>query len=197
MNGRVRGLIRPVQRLARLLAGRNQLRRPADRIEGALLLALSAAFLAAIAGAAVLGTHLYQSQRAATAELRPATAILIPARPHRRPTPAGQVLVRWATPGGREKSGALTAVTGPALSSTAAGTRIHIWLNRADQLVPPPPGPALMIADALLTTGMATAGATGGLLLCYWLCRVALDHRRLAAWESAWAQTGPRWTSRR
>jgi len=72
MNGRVRGLIRPVQRLARLLAGRNQLRRPADRIEGALLLALSAAFLAAIAGAAVLGTHLYQSQRAATAELRPA-----------------------------------------------------------------------------------------------------------------------------
>ncbi len=51
-----------------------------------------------------------------------------------------------------------------------------------------------MIADALVTTGMATAGATGGLLLCYWLCRVALDHRRLAAWESEWARTGPRWT---
>ena len=90
MNGRVRGLIRSVQRLARLLAGRNQLRRPADRIEGALLLTLSAAFLAAIAGAAVLGAHLYQSLQAATAELRPATAILIPARPHSRPTPPGR-----------------------------------------------------------------------------------------------------------
>lgn len=88
-------------------------------------------------------------------------------------------------------------MTGPALSSTTDGTRIRIWLNRADQLIPPPPGLALMIADALLTAGMATAGASGGLLLCYWLCRVALDHRRLAAWESAWARTGPRWTSRR
>ena len=61
----------------------------------------------------------------------------------------------------------------------------------------PSPGPGLVIADALVTTGMATAGVTGGLFLCYWLCRGALDHRRLAAWESAWARTGPRWTSRR
>jgi hypothetical protein len=26
---------------------------------------------------------------------------------------------------------------------------------------------------------------------------LALDKRRLAAWESAWTATGPRWTSRR
>jgi len=83
MNGRIRGLIRPVQRLARLLAARNQLRRPADRIEGALLLALSAAFLATIAGAAVLGAHLYQSQRASTAELRQVWAIAVRPRPGR------------------------------------------------------------------------------------------------------------------
>jgi hypothetical protein len=34
------------------------------------------------------------------------------------------------------------------------------------------------------------------LLVCYRLCRLVLD-RRLAAWESAWSLTGPRWTTRR
>ena len=31
----------------------------------------------------------------------------------------------------------------------------------------------------------------------YALCRVVLDRRRLAAWESAWNRTGPSWTTRR
>jgi hypothetical protein len=34
------------------------------------------------------------------------------------------------------------------------------------------------------------------LLVCYGLCRLVLDRRRLAAWESAWSLTGPRWTTR-
>ena len=194
--GRARGLIRPVQRLARLLAGRNQLRRPYDRIEGAIFLALSVAFLVAMVGTSVLSVRLYQSQRAETAGLRPATAILIQAGPDGRMAP-GEVLARWPAPGGRTRSGELTAVTDPVLSSTAAGTRIPVWLNRDGQPMAPPPGPALMIVDALLTAFIATAGAALGLLMCYWLCRVTLDRRRLAAWESAWSLTGPRWTSRR
>ncbi len=28
--------------------------------------------------------------------------------------------------------------------------------------------------------------------VCYGLCRLVLDSRRLAAWESAWSLTGPR-----
>ena len=34
-------------------------------------------------------------------------------------------------------------------------------------------------------------------LIFYVLGRLVLDRRRLAAWESAWSLTGPRWTSRR
>ena len=132
-----RRLIRAVQRLARLLAGRNPLRRRYDRIEGAVLLALSATFLAAMAGASLLGVHLYQSQRAADARLRPATAILIQGAPDSRLTPAWKVMARWPAPGGGERSGVLTAVTDPFLASTAAGTRIPIWLNREDE--PPLP----------------------------------------------------------
>jgi hypothetical protein len=192
-----RRLFRAVHRLARLLIGRNPLRRPHDRIEGALLLALSAAFLAAMAAASLIGVRLYQSQRAADAGLRPATAILSQDAPDTRLTPAWKVMARWPAPGGGERSGVLTAVTDPVLASTAAGTRIPIWLNRDDEPTAPPSGQVLTITFALLTAVSIVAGAAAGLLICYGLCRLALDKRRLAAWESAWTATGPRWTSRR
>ena len=45
----VRARPRRTSRLVRWLAGRNTLRRPVDRVEGAVLVALTAAFLAAMA----------------------------------------------------------------------------------------------------------------------------------------------------
>ena len=72
MNVEARGVTRRMSRLVRWLAGRNALRRPVDRIEGAVLVALSAVFLAAVAMAFVLGAHVYHSQRAASASLHPA-----------------------------------------------------------------------------------------------------------------------------
>jgi hypothetical protein len=74
MNVKARGGTRRTSRMVRLLAGRNTLRRPVDRIEGAALVALSAAFLVAVAVASISGTHTYQLQRAAAAGLRPAVA---------------------------------------------------------------------------------------------------------------------------
>jgi hypothetical protein len=190
-------LIRAVHRLARLLAGRNPLRRPYDRIEGAVLLILAAAFLAAMAGASLAGTHLYQSQRAADAGLHRATVTVIQGGPDNRLTPAWKVLARWPAPDGQERSGLLTAVTAPALTSTAVGARAPVWLNQDDEPAPPPPGRAIIITVAWLTAIITAGGAALGLLICYALCRIALDSRRLAAWESAWTSTGPRWTSRR
>jgi hypothetical protein len=199
MSGRGRGLIHPVQRLARLLAGRNPLRRPHDRVEGATIVVLTVAFLAAMAWALFLGARLYQSQLAAAAQLRPATAILTQngPRPDIRLVPAGQVLARWTGPGGRGKSGVLEAATTPGISGAVAGTRIRVWLNRLGQPVAPPPGRALMMVGAVLMALAVAAGTAAGLLIPYRLCRLILDRRRLAAWESAWALTGPRWTSRR
>jgi hypothetical protein len=162
-----------------------------------MLLVLAAAFLAAMAGASLVGTHLYQSQRAADAGLHRATAVVIQGGPDNRLTPTWEVLARWPAPGGRERSGLLTAVTAPALTSIAVGTRAPIWLNRDDEPTAPSPGRAIIITVACLTAIITTAGAALVLLICYGLCRVALDRRRLAAWESAWAATGPRWTSRR
>ena len=54
-----------------------------------------------------------------------------------------------------------------------------------------------MMASAVLMALAVAAGIAAGLFIPYWLCRLVLDRRRLGAWESAWASTGPRWTSRR
>lgn len=199
MNGKARRVGRRLPRLARLLAGRNPLRRTCDRVEGAVLAALSAAFLVAVGGAAVLGAHVYHSQRAGAERLHPATAMLTQDAPPTRGlarAEQAQAQARWPGPGGQERSGVLTSMIAPGISGAAAGTRIPVWLNRYGQPAVPPPGQALMIFAALLAAASAAAGAAAGLLIPYWLCRGALDRRRLASWESAWAATGPRWTSR-
>jgi hypothetical protein len=194
----VRARRRRMSRLVRWLAGRNALRRPVDRIEGAVLVALSATFLVAVAVASILGTHTYQSQRAASAGLRPAAAVLIQAGPFygslARP---GQAEARWSDPGGGEQSGVLTTMTTPGITGAAAGTRIPIWLDRSGQPVAPPSGQVAMIVNALAVAAAAAGGAGIALLICYALCRLALDRRRLARWESAWSLTGPLWTTRR
>jgi hypothetical protein len=54
-----------------------------------------------------------------------------------------------------------------------------------------------MIIYSLVAGAMVAALAGMALLVVYALCRVALDRRRLAAWESAWNRTGPKWGTRR
>jgi hypothetical protein len=187
-----------VSRLARWLTGRNALRRPVDRIEGAVLVALSAAFMAALAIACLFGTHTYQAQRAATAGLRPAAAVLLQDGP--RGGSLGRVEqanARWFLPGGGERSGVLTTETAPDIVGAAAGDRISLWLNRSGQPAAPPPDQTVMIIYALTVGAVVTALAGMTLVLAYALCRHALDRRRLGAWESAWNRTGPSWTTRR
>jgi len=186
-----------MSRLARMLAGRNPLRRPIDRFEGAVLVALLAVFGVAVALAAIVGTHTYQSQQA-VARLRPAVAVLVQHGPPADSlSGAGQVEARWRVPGGGERSGVLTAATVPGISGAAAGTRVAVWLNRSGQPAGPPPGQAVMIIYALVTGGAVTAVAGVALLVAYALARHVLDRRRLAGWETAWARTGPSWTAQR
>ena len=134
MDVKTRRVTRRMRRLVRWLAGRNALRRPVDRIEGAVLVVLSAACLVAVAVAAILGTHTYQSQRAASAGLRPAVAVLIQAGPfYGSMAYRGQAEARWPDPGGGEQSGMLTTVTTPGIIGAAAGARIPVWLDRSGQ----------------------------------------------------------------
>jgi hypothetical protein len=198
VNVKVRQATRRRTRLKRWLAGRNVLRRPVDRIEGAVMVALIAAFGVVVAMASLFGAHTYQTQRAATAGLRPATAQLIQAGPlgsglgH-----VGQAEARWSSRAGGEHTGVLTTATAPGITDAAAGARIPIWLSPSGQPVPPPGDQAVMVLYGLVAGTVVAALAALALLILYRLCRLALDRRRLATWESAWDRTGPTWTTRR
>jgi hypothetical protein len=150
-----------------------------------------------VAVAAVVGAHTYQSQRAASAGLRPAVAVLIQAGPLYSPARVGQAEARWRDRGGGMRSGLLTTVSAPRIMGAAAGARIPVWLDRSGRPAVPPGGQVAMIVNALVLGVAVAGGAAVALLICYVLCRVALDRRRLTAWESAWSLTGPRWTTRR
>ncbi|MDQ2814017.1 MAG: hypothetical protein M3Z75_19650 [Actinomycetota bacterium] len=185
-------------RLARWLTRRNALRRPVDRIEGAVLVTLYAAFGVLIGLACVFGAHTYQAQRTAAAGLRPAAAQLVQAGPPGgRLGLVGQAEARWPGPAGGEHTGMLSTAIAPDISGAAAGARIAIWLNPSGQPVPPPADQVVKILYALAAGATLTAIAALALLILYRLCRLVLDRRRLAAWDSAWARTGPRWTTRR
>ena len=190
---------RPLRRLGRLLLGRNELRRAADRIEAAVIVFLAAAFLTAVAVATFFAGHLYQSQHTAAARLRPTAAVLSQPGPGAATTAATMATTgaRWRLPDGTERSGALTTVTAPAIYYAPAGTSVQIWLNRSGEPVAPPPSPDDMLLTALCAGFTTAVAAAGAFILCYLLCRMALDRHRLARWEAAWAAVGPQWTSHR
>jgi len=196
MRGSARSARHPLRRLGRLLLGRNQLRRPADRVEGIVVALLAAAFLGATVAAAVFAGHLYRTERAMAARLRLTVAVLSQPGPVAA-TPTAAATARWRLPDGRQRSGTLTAVTVPAIYHAPAEASVRVWLDRSGRPVSSPPSTGDLIADALATGISSAAGAALVLALCYALCRTVLDRHRLARWESAWAATGPRWTSRR
>jgi hypothetical protein len=186
----------PLLRLARLIAGHSDVRRSSDRSEGAVLLLLLAGFLASIVGASLLGAHVYRAEHANAAGLRPVEAVLARNGPAGSLSGFGQVRASWRQPGGGRRAGLLTTVTAPGIWGAPAGTRIQIWVTSSGTPVPPPSEMVMVFSAVLIELGVIS-GSGVALLVCYGLCRLGLDRRRLRDWESAWAATGPRWTSRR
>jgi hypothetical protein len=198
MDDTARAVGGPVQRLARLFIAPNKLRRPSDRIEGAVAVLLSVVFLTAVAAAPWLGVRFYQSQRADASGLRPAVAVLTQAGPADVFLPiSGEAAARWRAPDGQRRSGFLTTMTAPGIWGAPAGARVQVWLTRSGQPEIPPSGPwEVGFVSVMVAIGAACCGGIV-VFICYWLCRLALDRRRLAAWASEWSVAGPRWTTRR
>lgn len=185
------------RRLGRLLIGRNELRRPSDRFEGAVMVTLLAAFIAAVAMASLVGVRAYQSQRAAGASLRPTVAVLTASGPIYMMNGAGEAQARWRAPDGRERSGKLPTQVAPDIWNASRGSLVGIWVTRTGEPAAPPPGEVAMLLSATAIPLWSLIGVGVFLMLCYWLGRRVLDQRRLTAWESAWAVVGPRWTTHR
>ncbi len=187
-----------LSRMARLLIGRNALRRPCDRAEGVIVMLLAVLFLAALAAAPSFGEHLYQSQRAGAAHLHQVTAVLTQNGPSDSYVALdGVATARWRAPDGHERTGILSTNTVPAISGATAGTRVPVWLTSSGQPTAPPVSAVDSLFASVVIAACAVCGAAIALLVCYGLCRVVLDRRRLAAWTSEWSLIGPLWTSRR
>jgi hypothetical protein len=195
MSSEVQAAAWPLRRLARLVLGRNELRRSSDRFEATVIVVLGAALLAAVIAASCVGVHSYRLERAAAARLHPAVAVLSQSGPADGLT--GQARGRWRAPDGHWRSGLLTSLAAPGIWGAPAGSHIRVWVTRAGDVgIPPSDSRTMIFYAALYAVGVIMAAGIV-LFLGYWLCRRVLDRRRFSAWESEWALTGPRWTSRR
>ena len=184
--------------MLRMFLRRNELRRSSDRIEGIVVAALLATFAAAVVVAALLADHVYQAEQATAASLRESVAVLSwPGAVTETPMlHEATAMATWRLSDGTARSGLLTTDVVPGIYGEPAGASVQLWLGRSGDPAPPPQGAAGMAVGATMAALGVIVGAAALLGFCYRLCQRGLDRRRLANWSSAWAVTGPRWTSR-
>jgi hypothetical protein len=185
--------------MARLFLWPNKLRRSSDRLEAALLAGLTALLAATVVVAVLLAAHVYRSEQAAPpASLRLTNAVIDP--PGAVTTGVfpqeASARVTWRLSDGAKRSGSLNTGLAPGLYGKPSGASVLVWLDSAGNPEPPPRGWVAIVLSATLSGLAITAGGVAVLAVGYRLCRYGLDRHRLAGWNSAWAATGPRWTSR-
>ena len=177
---------------------RNPLRRRIDRVEAAMVAGLIAVFLISVPGLAGVAGHWAASsgmreQRAEMAwRLVPAT-VLGSARGQIPSGLAGEVWMpaRWMAPDGQARRDWI-----PVTLADAADGSAQVWVNPSGSLTGPP------LRQSQVQAHIAIAEWLTAFVLGVFLClaggagRVLLTRRRLADWNRAWREVGPRWTRR-
>ena len=175
---------------------RNPLRRPTDRIETTLLAVLVIAFLvgapfAAIATGAWVHGMARHAQLAEQASRTQVTAVTLAVIPPGAGDLVWQAQARWEAPGGHTVTHEI-----PVPPGTKVGEKLKIWTDRAGDETTAP------LLDSQVAE-QADLGATGGVIglaavvaVAWALARWTLNKRRMAAWDTDWHATGPRWTTR-
>ncbi|MFJ4525509.1 hypothetical protein ACIP4Y_31910 [Streptomyces sp. NPDC088810] len=174
---------------------RNPLKRHSDVVEAWIVLA--GWLLALVAGifAGVVAAQASESAFAARlSQVHPVAAVLTDDAAR---TPAagsgyddGRV---WAAVRWTDADGSVHTDRAKVLPGAPAGTRLTVWTNQSDRVVPAPvTGAAADLQSAL--TGALVAPAAGALVWgAGWLVRSRLIRRRMAEWDEEWKQIGPRW----
>ncbi|MDG9717274.1 hypothetical protein [Streptomyces sp. DH24] len=182
---------------------RNPLRRRTDRIQGWIGLAVLLVVLSVAPAAACLAGDAAHRHYAAIAQLQSltrqyTTAVLVHDAP-RHPEPGSaeekktryEATVRFTGPDGRPRT-ARTEVR-PGLP---AGSGVPVWVGPDGHLTDPPLT-AVQVrgrSKGWAVIAVLTVGVTGAVINA--VAGLVLRRRNLAAWEAAWAETAPRWTSR-
>jgi hypothetical protein len=188
-------------RLGRFVQGRrpdrNPLRRGSDRVETAVLALLVIVFLAAAPFAALASGSwvLAWDHQAQLAER--ASSFQVPALVLKLEAPGGGpygdlgAQARWTARDG-------TVVTGdiPVPFGAAAGSTQWLWTTADGQLTNPPLEDSQVTGQAHVAEGLSVVTLAVLLTAAGLVTRWTLDKRRMAAWDTEWRSTGPRWTTR-
>ncbi len=181
---------------------RNPLRRPADRIETALrvavllLIIVGVPIATVIVGRAADHTFLRDAQ-AQQASRHRVSAVLT------QPAPASSIgpyvtvqytwaTARWTAPDGSARSGQVFVPAG-----TKKGSTVPVWINASGAITDPPARHRDVMAEVSAIVIVTSVVLVVLLLSGQELARRALDRRRLSAWDAEWRATGPLWTGHR
>jgi hypothetical protein len=174
---------------------RNPLRRHSDVVEAWIVLAGWVLALVAGVFAGVVAARVSESAFAARqAQLHTVSAVLTDDAARTPPAGGGYDDGRvWAPVRWTDADGSVHTDRAKVYPGAPAGTRMTVWANQADRVVPDPvTGAAADLQSAL--TGALVAPAAGALV---WgtgrLVRGRLIRRRMAEWDEEWRQIGPRW----
>ncbi|RMB80454.1 hypothetical protein [Streptomyces shenzhenensis] len=195
----------PPDDLPRLLLWRfrrNPLRRTTDAAQAWIGLGILLAVLAAMPGAMFLigdtaYRHYTHTARLQAETRHQATAVLLHDSP-KHPEPGSdeekgtryRVEVRFIDRLGRSHTGRVDVRPG-----LPAGSMVPVWTGAEGEVMDPP-----MSVDQIRSRSMgwaiiaALAVALAGAAV-YGIAERALRRRNLAAWDTAWARTAPRWTT--
>lgn len=175
---------------------RNPLRRGSDRVEAAVLAVLIIVFLVA-APFTALASGSWTLARAHQAQLAErASSYQVPALVLKLEAPSGaygdpSAQARWTAHDGKVITGEIAVPLG-----TTSGSTQWLWTTRDGQVTDPPLQDSQVTGQAYFAEGaavftLAVLLAVTGLVTCW-----TLDRRRMAAWDTEWRATGPRWTTR-
>jgi hypothetical protein len=161
---------------------------------GVLLAAFlaGAPFVAHAAGSWTYATSAREAQ-AQQAALRQVPATLLQAAPPWSISEGGaETQARWKAPDGQTRTGQVFVPSG-----APAGSTVMVWANRAGQLTDSPLQHSQVTGRANLARVLAVTALAVTLLVLGLAGRWVLDRRRLAAWDTDWLATEPRWSPRR
>ncbi|MEU3892243.1 hypothetical protein [Streptomyces sp. NPDC029041] len=196
---------RPPRELPRVMfwrLRRNPLRRRSDVVQAWIGLGLTLVVLAATPLALFLVGDAAHRHYARAAEHQAATrhhttAVLVEdARGHPEPGSAEAkrtlypTKVRFTDPRGRTHTA--YADTRPALPK---GSTIRVWAATDGKLVGSPLTSDQVRSRAMGYALIAALGVHAAAAVAYGTVHRVIRHHNLAAWESAWATTAPRWTT--
>jgi hypothetical protein len=193
---------RPARFARRLGLDGNPLRRPADKIDAWLRLAVLILILTAVPVATIIagqtaGQLFSRQARAQQTADHLVNAVLTQDAPASSvdpyvAVPDTWVTARWTAPDGAARSGHVLAPIG-----SVAGDVVPVWVSASGAAADPPARHADVVAEVAVTVLLTGGTLTGLLLGAQAVARHFLDRARFRSWDAEWRSIGPLWTGHR